>query len=311
MERAIVFGATGVLGSALVKLLVQSGIETLVFVRESSTRKANILQHPLVKIKYCSLEDISCVNNDTGKKFDVFYHLAWNGNSGAIRHDIRQDMYLQNLNVKYALDAVETAKRFGCKRFVFAGSQAEYGLSEMKLRSDTPTFPVTGYGYAKLCAGYMTRERAHQLGIEHIWTRVLSVYGPNSDKSTIVALTIEQLYRGIVPKLTKCEQLWDFLYCDDAARAFIFLGDRGIDRKIYVIGSGECRPLSEYVEIIKKTVAPLGKIHYGAIPYRKQQIMHLSADISEIRKDTGWSPEISFGDGIKLTLLYMCSSQNE
>ena len=307
MKRAIVFGATGVIGSALVRFLAQSGIETLVFVRETSARKNNIFQHPLVKIKHCSLEDISCVNNDTGKGFDVFYHLAWNGTSGTAR----QDMYLQNLNVKCALDAVETAKRFSCKRFVFAGSQAEYGLSNVKLRSDTPAFPVMGYGYAKLCAGYMTRDCAHQLGLEHIWTRVLSVYGPNDGNRTMVASTIDKLGRGLVPELTKCEQRWDFLYGDDAAKAFMLLGDKGIDGKIYVIGSGECRPLSEYVEIIRKTVAPHVKINYGAVPYGQHQVMYLSADISEISRDTGWKPEISFEDGIKRTFEYMRGKLND
>lgn len=91
-------------------------------------------------------------------------------------------MYLQNYNVIYALDAVELAHCCGCRTFVGAGSQAEYGRFEGKLRPDTPAFPENGYGMAKLCAGEMTRIQAHKYGIKHIWARILSVYGPYDRK---------------------------------------------------------------------------------------------------------------------------------
>ena len=298
MKRAIITGATGTIGTALIAALVKESIEVLVFVRENSRRVDNIISNPLVKLKFCSLPELEKVQNDTGKTYDVFYHFAWAGASGTGRND----MFLQNSNIKYALDAVMVAKRFGCKRFVFAGSQAEYGLVNGKLTSKTPTFPQMGYGYAKLCAGFMTREYAHQLGLEHIWTRVLSVYGPNDGMQTMVMSVIDKLHRGIVPELTKGEQIWDFLYSEDAARAFRLLGEKGKDGKIYVLGSGEGRPLAEYIELIRRTVAPNGKVDLGAVPYGKKQVMYLCADISEIEKDTGWKPEVSFAEGIYMTM---------
>lgn len=84
---------------------------------------------------------------------DAFFHLAWTGTVGAARND----MFQQNKNVEYALEAVELAASLGCKIFVGAGSQAEYGRVEGKLCADTPVFPENGYGIAKLCAGQMTR----------------------------------------------------------------------------------------------------------------------------------------------------------
>ena len=207
-------------------------------------------------------------------------------------------MYLQTKNIRYALDAVGVARRFGCKKFIGAGSQAEYGRVEGKLKPDTPTFPEMGYGYAKLCAGQMTKDYAHQLGMEHIWTRILSIYGPNDGKQSMIMSTIAKLLKGEVPKFTKGEQLWDYLYSDDAAKALHLLGEKGKDGKVYVLGSGQVHPLAEYICTIRDIVDPGAKIKIGAVPYSDRQVMHLEADIGAIKRDTGWSPLVEFKEGI-------------
>ena len=295
MRSAVISGATGAIGTALTKKLVNEGVKVLILCRKDSKRTQNIIESPLVKVKYCALDELSSLTNDTGEEYDVFYHFAWMGAAGPGRHD----MYLQNENVKFALDAVEAAKRFGCKTFIGAGSQAEYGRVEGLLRPDTPTFPEMGYGYAKLCAGQMTRDYAHQLGLQHVWARILSVYGPNDGAQSMVMSTINKLRNGETPQFTKGEQMWDYLYSGDAANAFYLLGDRGINGKTYVIGSGKARPLAEYIEIIRDEVNPDAKIELGAIPYAPKQVMYLQADISELQKDTGFKPMVGFEDGIK------------
>ena len=295
MKRAVITGATGAIGTALIKEFIKNGIEVLVFCRQDSARAGNIPASPLVTVKYCALDGLESVQNDTGKDWDAFYHFAWAGTTGAARND----MQLQNLNVKYALDAVGAAKRFGCKTFIGAGSQAEYGRVEGKLAPLTPAFPENGYGMAKLCAGQMTRIEAEKFGLKHIWTRVLSVYGENDGKNSMISSLITKLKNGEVPQTTAGEQMWDYLYSGDAARAFALLADKGIDGKTYVIGSGNARPLKEYIYEIKNQTAPNGKIDVGAVPYAEKQVMYLCADITELQKDCGWQPETEFKDGIK------------
>lgn len=295
MKKAIITGATGAVGIALIKELVSHDVEVLVFCREGSKRNAQIPEHKLVKKKYCSLSELATVQNDTGKDYDCFYHFAWEGTTGTARND----MYLQNQNVKYALDAVAAAKRFGCHTFIGAGSQAEYGRVEGILKPDTPTFPEMGYGIGKLCAGQMTREYAHQLGIKHIWTRILSIYGPNDGAQSMVISTINKLKNGEVPQFTKGEQMWDYLYSGDAAEAFRLLGERGIDGKIYVLGSGTARPLAEYIKDIRNIVKPNAEVDLGAIPYSERQVMHLQADVDELHNDTGWTAHTTFTEGIE------------
>ncbi len=295
MKSAVISGATGAIGTALTKKLVEEGVNVLILCRKDSKRIQNIMGSPLVKVKYCALEELSNFVNDTGNEYDVFYHFAWAGASGPGRND----MYMQNNNVKFALDAVNVAKKLGCKVFIGAGSQAEYGRVEGLLKPNTPTFPEMGYGYAKLCAGLMTREYAHQLGLKHIWTRILSVYGPNDGSQSMIMSTINKLIAGETPQFTKGEQLWDYLYSGDAANAFYLLGDRGVDGKLYVLGSGKARPLADYIQIVKDEINPEAKVELGTIPYAQKQVMHLQADISELKKDTGFEPKICFREGIQ------------
>ncbi len=294
MKRAIITGATGAIGTALIDELIKNNIEVLVILRNNSLRNERIKEHPLVKKIFCDLKDLSSLENETNKQYDVFYHFAWEGTTGKAR----DDAYLQNQNVKYALDAVNAAKRFGCRRFIGAGSQAEYGRFEGKLKPDTPTFPETGYGIAKLCAGNLTRLLARESEMEHIWVRILSVYGPNDNENSMVMSTVQKLRNNIIPQFTKGEQMWDYLHSYDASRAFYLLGDKGIDGKTYVLGSGKVKALKEYIADISRTVNPDCEIELGKIEYLANQVMYLEADISELTKDTGFEPEISFVEGI-------------
>ena len=297
IKRAVITGATGAIGNALIKELIKHNIEVLVICREGSERNKTIPAHPLVECLCCDISKLDTIEK-RDKEYDVFYHLAWMGTTG----EARNDMYLQNLNVRYALDALHLAKRLGCKKFIGAGSQAEYGRFEGVLTSKTPTNPETGYGIAKLCAGLMTLKEAEKAEIEHIWIRVLSVYGPFDTPNSMVASTVNKLRQNISPEFTKCEQMWDYLHSYDAARAFYLAAEKGISGKCYVLGSGKAMPLKNYIEIIGDTVKHDCEIKIGAIAYSDKQVMHLEADISELTTDTGFVPVISFEDGIKSLL---------
>ena len=294
MKRVIISGATGTIGTALIKNLIENKIEVLVLCRRESSRNIGIPDHPLIEKKFCSLNEFCNLENETNKVFDIFYHFAWIGTTGCERTNSR----LQILNLQYTLDAVDLAKRFGCHTFIGAGSQAEFGRFEGVLKSTTSCTPENSYGIAKLCAGHLSKEYAHQIGLKHIWTRIVSIYGPNDGAQTMVMSTINKLKNGEVAQFTKGEQMWDYLYSEDAAEAFRLLGEKGKDGKVYVLGKGEAYPLKDYIEIISELLDAQNLIELGAIPYSKKQVMHLCADISELKADTGWQPKVSFKEGI-------------
>ncbi|MEG1496951.1 MAG: NAD-dependent epimerase/dehydratase family protein [Clostridiales bacterium] len=298
MKTAIITGPTGVLGMNLLEKLLFEGIKVYAVCRPNSTVSQSIPPHPLLTIITCDISNIMSIKEQITEKCDVFYDFAWLGTFG----DTRNDMYLQNKNIEYTLDAVRLANDLGCEVFIGAGSQAEYGRADGILRADTPTFPENGYGMAKLCAGQMSRILCNQLNIKHIWIRILSLYGPYDGPYTMVMSTIGKLLSGEETAFTLGEQQWDYLYGADAANAFYLAALHGKNNKIYVLGSGKVKPLSAYIQEIGNIVSPKTNLGIGKVPYSEKQVMYLCADISELAKDTGFSPEIDFREGIGKTL---------
>ncbi len=299
MKKVILTGGTGMLGLALIQLFIQKKIEVLVIVRPNSKRREALPVSDYVKVIECDLSNLSEVKEQLHDTYDAFFHFAWDGTFG----ESRNDMQLQNQNVKAALDAVELAKAAGCTTFLGAGSQAEYGrVDGIKLGPDTPTKPETGYGIGKLCAGQMTRILCQQMGMKHIWVRILSTYGPHDGLHTMVMSGIIKMLNQERPQYTKGEQMWDYLYCEDAARAFYLAAEQGIDGSVYCIGSGQVRPLAEYITVIRDTIDKNIEIGFGEVPYYDKQVMYLCADIENLQRDTGFQPEISFEEGIRRTV---------
>ena len=144
MQAAVVTGCTGAVGLGLIDALMKNNVKVIAVVRKDSKRSYRIKEsHSLKKVE-CDLSELDKLPQlvqATGIKPDVFYHFGWDGTFG----DCRNDMYIQNMNVKYALDAVNAAAVMGCSAFIGAGSQAEYGRVEGKLNSQVPAFPENGY----------------------------------------------------------------------------------------------------------------------------------------------------------------------
>ena len=294
--RAVVTGATGAIGMALLEVLEKNEVETLVLCRKNSSRSSQIKESKYIKKADCSLSDMQSFSADG--KYDVFFHFAWDGTIG----EQRNNMYLQNDNVRYTIDAVNLASRLGCHTFIGAGSQAEYGRCEGVIGPRTATFPEMGYGIAKLCAGQMSREEAHKLGMKHIWVRILSVYGPYDTEKTMVMSTIKKLLSGETPAFTPAEQMWDYLYSKDAARAFYSIAKSGRDGEVYCLGGGTAMPLKNYICKIRDEINKDAPLAIGAVPYATKQVMHLEADISKLTEHTGFVPEYTFDEGISETV---------
>lgn len=293
MKRIIVTGATGCVGSAVVRRALAQGLQVTCLVHPGSRRLSNLPADERVRIVECGLSAYRTLQLDG--TYDAFIHLSWEKTFGASRDDAE----VQTRNIQYTLDACQLASRCGCQVFVGAGSQAEYGVQAVDLTPDLPVKPESGYGIAKYAAGKLSAMLCKSLGLRHCWARILSVYGPHDGENTLISYVIRELQASRSPELTKCEQLWDYLYADDAGDALLAIAEKGIDGKAYPLGSGQGRKLSDYIEVIRQTVNPAMEVRYGAKDYYPHQPMHLVADIRELTADVGWTPRVTFEDGIQ------------
>jgi nucleoside-diphosphate-sugar epimerase len=297
MSTIALTGATSMIGLALIRQCLRSGIKIIAFVRPNSSRLDRLPDSNLIKIVNCNLD--SLINLDAIKERldnpEMFYHFGWDHTDKQGRYDC--DKQLRNLH--YTLAAVHLAKKLGCRRFIGAGSQAEYGRSSDHLTGTTPVDPEIAYGITKYAAGKLSKIECEKIDLEHIWVRILSVYGINDNDDTLIKTFIVNCKNNRSMPLGPCTHIWDYLYEDDAGQAFLAIGRRGLNRKVYCLGNGIGKPLKEYLEIIRNMVNPAYIPQYGEIPYIEKSVKYLCADITELTNDTGWKPEFSFDEGVR------------
>ena len=293
MNCVAVTGATSMLGVALINQCIQNGVEVLAFLRSGTIRIDRLPKSDLIRIIYCDLDQLENAQIDNYNP-DTFYHIGWSNTEQSNRNN----SVLQERNIFFTLNAVRLAQRLGCKRFIGTGSQAEYGRANSIIGPETQTNPETAYGVAKYAAGKLSSLECDRLGIDHVWVRVFSVYGKYDNDGTLLNTFISRVQANESMSLTKCEQIWDYLHEDDAGRALYLLGEKATPAKVYCLGSGEGRPLINFLEDVKNVINRGYKINVGEIPYGERQIMYLCADVSALKRDLNWYPQVDFISGI-------------
>jgi UDP-glucose 4-epimerase len=284
----ILTGATGFLGTALCRELKENGHTVTAIIRPESSEKAEFLEADnRVVLPLNNLEQLS-------GNYQVFFHLAWNGSGG----EGRNDYHTQLENLIYMEKALEAAKNCGCHKFIGAGSQAEYGvIHERTTEYKTVPAPSMMYGAAKLSCLHMGRVLAEQLGISFVWPRIYSVYGPRKNDPTLLGYVARTLRAGKVPELSSCENMWDFMYITDFARAMRMLAEKPETEGIYHIASGKTGKLKHFVEQLRDAVRPGIELGFGMKQTDPNRTFWLEPDVSRLEA-LGFQCMTSFDNGI-------------
>jgi nucleoside-diphosphate-sugar epimerase len=306
LDKVAITGPTGMIGLALINLLLKKDIEIFVISRQKSDRIVNIPKSDKINVIKSDLSKLYSISSKIPNDCDTFFHLGW---TGTLRNK-RNDPFVQELNIQYTLDAVKLANDLGCETFVGAGSQAEYGIVNQKLFDNTPINPIMAYGIAKYAAGKLSKYLCDDLKIKHVWGRVLSVYGPGDNNHTLIMSCIKSLLNSEKFSTTEGKQLWDYMYSEDCANALLSMAEKGKHGNTYCICSGEVKYIRDYIEIIKSNFPSSLPIGYGDLKYPNNQIMYLHGDISKLYKHSGFKPKISFENGIKKTINWFKKNNN-
>ena len=301
MNKAIVTGANGFIGTALCRELTAQGVRVIAVVRDKNANIDTIKNLPDIRIIYCDISQFRNLGSFIDDRdVDILYHLAWVGSAGPLRGNA--DAQLNN--IKYACDTVRACKDTNCRRFVFASSIMEYEI-EAVMSSDKKPGINTLYSTAKLTADYMVRTLAGNLGVEYIRGVISNIYGPGEMSPRLVNTSLRKMLNGEHCSFSAGDQMYDFIYIDDAAKSFVAIGERGVPNRTYYIGSQQPRPLKEYLIEMRDQVDSSIEIGLGELPFNGISLGYDEFDINAIKKDTGFVPEVSFADGIKKTIEWL------
>jgi UDP-glucose 4-epimerase len=297
--RCLVTGASGHLGSYLTRRLLDCGEEVSVLVRPGSDlwRLEGVLNR--VQLIRADFGDIEKASEAIYRQSpDTVFHCAWSGVTSDTRN--RPEHMIQNVNA--GLRLFQVAHAAGCRCWVGIGSQAEYGRQTTILREDLVAKPDTAYGVAKFCLGKLLETLCEKSGVRYVWLRLLATYGPKDDLKHLIPSVIEKLLEGARPSLTAGEQHWDYLYIEDAAEAIQRVAGAPEVQGIYNLASGEAPSVRSIVTLLRDMIDPSLTIGFGDIPYGPNGAFNLQADVTQLRKATGWSPHTSLESGLKRTL---------
>ena len=300
MKKVIITGADGFVGSYTVQCFLENGIEVLaldILQEPNRLKPQEGLAYQCVDISNIS-QLLKVIPSD---EYDTFIHFAWAGSAGPLRTDY-------NLQLQNALNTVEclkSAKELGCSRFVCAGSIMEREVeAAVHTQGSRPGMGYI-YGMGKHIAYCLCKSVAADIGIDLLWPMITNAYGVGELSPRFVNTTLRKIINKEPLQFTAGTQNYDFVYVTDVARAFYAVAKNGHPFKEYIIGSGNARPLKEFILEMQQALAPDMVPQFGDVPFTGTNLPLIAFDTTDIEQDCGYKPQVSFAEGTRMTMEWL------
>lgn len=301
MKKAIVTGATGFIGKFLVRELVKQNVEVIAVVRRG-TKNLNTINALPVRIVECNIADYNMLSDIIADRdIDVVFHIAWQGVSDL---DARNEA-IQMQNLQSTLDLIDAMHIMKVSCFIGCGSMHEAeSLVEM---NEDKVISNLGYMYkaTKTAAHWIGKAKCGTYGIRFFWP-LINTYGEEERSARLVNTIIRKVLHGESPDLSAGNQYYDFVHVSDVARALILIAEKGVDGTNYTIGSGDAKPLKEFLKVVGQVANDLHggepvELGFGKITSNVISLPVTTFDVTKLYRDTGFKPLIPFRDGIERT----------
>jgi len=284
MQKVIITGGAGFIGSHLVDNLIEQGTKVIVLDNYSTGKTKN--NNP----KACYINtDITTLNPNTFLKeetdIDIIFHLAA---KTTVQESINKPKYYNNVNVKGTLNILELAKNLNVKRVVFSSSSSVYGNAKTPTSENHPLNPLSPYALNKLIGEQYCKLYSEIYNIDTVCLRYFNVYGDrmnNEGYKLVFPLFKEQMLNNKPLTINNDgEQRRDFVHVDDIIRANILVAKHGSNFKgdIYNIGNGKNYSINEIANMFG------GKKQYGNKVIEPYETL---AETSKIDLDLNFQPK--------------------
>lgn len=304
-QMSLVTGGAGFIGSHLVDDLVRTGHGVRVLDDLSTGLKSNLAHHgPQVELIEGSLTDSAAVKKAVDG-CQVVYHL---GALASVARSVETPLVTHAACVTGTLHLLDAARQAGVRRVIYAASSSAYGGSSGEGGQTEDQLPSakSPYAAAKLAGELYMQAFAATYGIETIRLRFFNIFGPrqraDSPYSGVIALFAAAMARGETPKVQGDGlQSRDFTHVANAVQAMRKAAvASGVAGNVYNVGTGRSITV---LDLIRELNAILGTDLAPAFtPPRTGDVRFSRADISRTRVDLGYSPAVSFEEGLRETV---------
>ncbi len=298
----LVTGATGFIGSHILRRLVSLGGEVHILLRGSSDPFRIRAEAPRAIRHAADLEDEAAVRGAVAaaRPRTIFHCASYGGHAG-------QDDALRAFRVNLAGTAhlVAACAEIPVHRFVHLGSSSEYGRRETPMTETDPLAPYDAYGASKAGATLWLAAAAASRGFPAATLRLFSPYGPMDDPGRLVPSVIRAFLRGEPPRLSSPGGVRDYVHVDDVVDACLSAASLpGAAGEVVNIGSGRQASVGEIAEILGRIVPGSPAPVWGAVSARPGSPCW-TADVAKAKRLLGWEPRVALEEGLRRTVEWM------
>lgn len=286
--KFLLTGATGCLGSRMSRCLLGKGHNIIALKRSNSNTQR--VKDIVSEIEWHDVDsnELSCIL-ESCSGVDVVLHMATcYGRNGESAAEIMQT------NVLFPLKILQWAASQGVSSF--------YNTDSFYNVENAQTKYISMYALSKSNFYTWGKYFSEQGNIEFVNMRIDHMYGEEDGKHKFIPYLIKT-FKENVPhlELTAGNQKRDFIYVDDVVRAYVAVIESESRAFHYDVGSGNLITIRSLVEKLKKITKASTELEFGAIPYRKHEIMEPDVDIT-LLEQLGWEPIVSLSEGLRRTV---------
>jgi len=295
----VVTGGAGFIGSHLVDRLLADGHRVRVidnFVNGRHENLAAAQETGRLEVLEASISDTAAIAPVFNGADRVFHMAAL----ADIVPSIENPGPYHDANVNGTLAVLEASRKAGVKRFIYAASSSCYGIPDVTPTPETAEpRPMYPYALTKYVGEQYALHWCATYGLPVLSLRMFNVFGPRhrtgGTYGAVFGVFLAQKLAGKpLTVVGDGTQTRDFTFVTDIVRAFVMAADSGVSGRVYNLGSDGTYSVNRLVELLGGDV-----VH---IPKRPGEPDSTYADITNIKRDIGWAPKVSFADGVAIIL---------
>lgn len=298
-RRAIVTGGAGFIGSHMVDLLLDRGFQVAVIDNLKTGRISNLEHHKGSDRLEVHTVDMATLPADSPVFKDAEYVFHFGG-LGDIVPSIERPLDYTHANITGTLTMLEAARQAGVKKLVYAASSSCYGANPVVPTPESATIqPEYPYAFSKWAGEEAVFHWGNVYGLPVASIRMFNVYGPRVRTTGVYGAVFgvflaQKLHGKPLTVVGDGTQTRDFVYVTDVCKAFLQAAESDVTGEVFNLGAGNPQPINKLAQLIG------GEITY--LPKRPGEPYCTWADISKIQRTLGWSPTVSFEEGVATML---------
>lgn len=299
MNKVLLTGGAGFVGSNLLNLLVKLKYEVLVIDNLATGKSENIPR---------DIDGLTFLNADiTDKKSieqsvtdyapEAVIHLAAIHFIPYCNEHPEETFKTNVIGTRNLLDICKSVRP---ENFLFASSAAVYGISDSSVNENDLPDPTDIYGSSKLVGEDLCRLFNFETNITTVMCRIFNVYGPGETNPHVIPEIIEQFNSDNQSlEIGNTSPKRDFIHVSDLVNAIVSLMNNiksGVE--VFNVGSGIEFSVGEIIDFCKEITHKNMEVLSTVSRSRKSDRMHLLSDINKIKRATDWRPLVSIREGL-------------